>query len=630
MPKRNTYHNRGDFFWAKQTEEETPEELWRRLIEIEKECNFNTISAEELLISKYMTAITDEKLRDKIMKEKTLEMKKIIELIKQNTYEKKNKKNTIPEALISTKEKHIIKEEPIQRMERFGTRPKNKNFSNRPCRFCNAPNWTPLYKCPATDANCNKCGKKGHYPKACRQKFNNNRTVKRLTEDEMNEPNDSSCESEESIHHIKEIKKIEETNKHYTANVKINGVIKEFIIDTGSPISIMPPDKRIMRTTKLQKVSNRYQDVNKNEVKFRGKIPVNIEYEKNKQKMEILITERTDITPLLGMDWMKTFKLTIGRIQLAESNQSEKEKIFGKFQDLFENNETIKDTEINIQLKPGHYPIKQKARPVPLHLQEDVERELKKLVRTGHLEKVNDVDEDCFVSPVVITVKSDKSVKIALDSRKLNYSCIKMRPHMPNMEELLNQFSVEITRDRTAQLSMSKIDLDYAYGQMKLSEETSRQYVFALAGGNFSGYYRFEKGFYGLADIPTNFQEKLDRTLEYCTPAWLDDIIIVTRGSKQDHEKKLFDVLDKLEKAGYRASKKKSEFFMKETEWLGHEINENGIKPNDAKVEAILKLKPPEFTKDLKSFLGAIQYMAKFLPKLSEQTDRLRKLLKKN
>ena len=60
MPKRNTYHNRGDFFWAKQTEEETPEEFWRRLIEIEKECNFNTISAEELLISKYLTAITDK------------------------------------------------------------------------------------------------------------------------------------------------------------------------------------------------------------------------------------------------------------------------------------------------------------------------------------------------------------------------------------------------------------------------------------------------------------------------------------------------------------------------------------------------------------------------------------------
>ena len=46
---------------------------------------------------------------------------------------------------------------------------------------------------------------------------------------------------------------------------------------------------------------------------------------------------------------------------------------------------------------------------------------------------------------------------------------------MPNLEELLNQISVEISRDRTIQLFISKIDLDYAYGQMKLSEESSRQ-----------------------------------------------------------------------------------------------------------------------------------------------------------
>ena len=165
---------------------------------------------------------------------------------------------------------------------------------------------------------------------------------------------------------------------------------------------------------------------------------------------------------------------------------------------------------------------------------------------------------------------------------------------------------------------------------MKSSEETSRQCVFALTGGNFNGYYRFEKGFYELADIPTIFQEKIDRTLEYCTPAWLDDIIVVTRGSKQDHEKKLVDVLNKLEKAGYRASKRKTEFFINQTKRLRHEIDENRIKPNEEKVEAILRLKPPENTKELKSILGAIQYMAKFLPKLSERTDKLRKLLKKN
>ena len=110
-----------------------------------------------------MTAITDKNLRDKLKKEKTLEMKKTIEMIKQKTYEKKNKKNTIPEALITTKEKQIIKEEPIRRMGKFGTRPKTRTIGNRPCRFCNAPNWSPIHKCPAQDSNCNNCGKKGHY-----------------------------------------------------------------------------------------------------------------------------------------------------------------------------------------------------------------------------------------------------------------------------------------------------------------------------------------------------------------------------------------------------------------------------------------------------------------------------------
>ena len=221
MPKRNTYHNRGDFVRAKQTEGETPEEFWRRSIEIEKECNFNAITAEKLLISKYMTAITDKKLRDKIMKEKTLERKKIIELKKkQNTYEKKNKKTTIPEALISTKEKHMINEEPTQRMERFRTRPKNKNFGNQTCRFCNAPNWTPIQKYPALEANCNKYGRERQYAKVCRQQINNNnRTVKRPTE-ETDDHVETSTDSDESIHHIKENRTIEEKNKHYTATVK--------------------------------------------------------------------------------------------------------------------------------------------------------------------------------------------------------------------------------------------------------------------------------------------------------------------------------------------------------------------------------------------------------------------------
>ena len=105
---------------------------------------------------------------------------------------------------------------------------------------------------------------------------------------------------------------------------------------------------------------------------------------------------------------------------------------------------------------------------------------------------------------------------------------------------------------------------------------------------------------------------------------------MVTGGDRKEYEKKLFYVLKKLEDAGYRASERKFEFFLKSTKWLGHEIDQMGIKPNKEKVKAILELKHPENQKQLKSFLGAIQYLAKFLPRLSEKTDRLRKLLKKD
>ena len=63
------------------------------------------------------------------------------------------------------------------------------------------------------------------------------------------------------------------------------GVKKEFIKDTGSPITVLRPDERILQSTGVQKRTNRYHDASKNEVKFRGKILVNVEYENNKQKM---------------------------------------------------------------------------------------------------------------------------------------------------------------------------------------------------------------------------------------------------------------------------------------------------------------------------------------------------------
>ena len=79
---------------------------------------------------------------------------------------------------------------------------------------------------------------------------------------------------------------------------------------------------------------------------------------------------------------------------------------------LFHEYYTVKGLEVKIQLKEDARLIQQKGRPIPIHLQQLVEKEMNKLIKQGHIENPNNIDENCFVSPAVTTVKKDKSVKI--------------------------------------------------------------------------------------------------------------------------------------------------------------------------------------------------------------------------
>ena len=126
-------------------------------------------------------------------------------------------------------------------------------------------------------------------------------------------------------------------------------------------------------------------------------------------------------------------------------------------------------------------------------------------MENGYLERVTENTEDYFVSPAVITVKQDK--KNALDSRKLNEVTINRKTQMPNMEELISRMSRKISEEE-GEILATKLDFDYAYGQIKLDEKTRNLCIFTVIGGEFTDYYRFLKGFYGLAAIPTVFQEQ--------------------------------------------------------------------------------------------------------------------------
>ena len=136
---------------------------------------------------------------------------------------------------------------------------------------------------------------------------------------------------------------------------------------------------------------------------------------------------------------------------------------------------------------------------------------------------------------------------------------------MPNMEELISRISRKISEGKEGEILATKLDFDYAYDKIKLDENTKNLCIFTVTGGDFTGYYRLLKGFYGLADIPTFFQERIDTTLEHKHPAWLDDIIIVTKGNIDEHETEVRETMKKLEQAGFRLNPKKCEFFQKKS-----------------------------------------------------------------
>ena len=82
-----------------------------------------------------------------------------------------------------------------------------------------------------------------------------------------------------------------------------------------------------------------------------------------------------------------------------------------------------------------------------------------------------------------------------------------------------------------------------------------------------------------------------------------------------------------LDKENLALKLSKCEFFQQEVNWLGHKLSMDGISPKITKTEAILKLSPPTSLKQLRSFLGSINHLAKFIPNAATLTEKLRPLL---
>ena len=115
----------------------------------------------------------------------------------------------------------------------------------------------------------------------------------------------------------------------------------------------------------------------------------------------------------------------------------------------------------------------QKGRRIPIQLQIQVDKELNKLLKEGHIENVDKFQDDVFIQLTVITVKKDKSVKIALDARAFNQSIVKDKYQMPNLERLIDMIAEKLDQEEK-EASYSSEYMTYSFGQIRLYELTKK------------------------------------------------------------------------------------------------------------------------------------------------------------
>ena len=68
------------------------------------------------------------------------------------------------------------------------------------------------------------------------------------------------------------------------------------------------------------------------------------------------------------------------------------------------------------------------------------------MAKGGHIVKVDEIKENVFLQPTLITVKKDRSVKLALDARELNRNVVKDRNPMPNLDNLMDMIAEHVAK----------------------------------------------------------------------------------------------------------------------------------------------------------------------------------------
>lgn len=240
---------------------------------------------------------------------------------------------------------------------------------------------------------------------------------------------------------------------------------------------------------------------------------------------------------------------------------------------------------------------------------------IKKLCADGVIEPVNASE---WISPIVLVKKRNGELRMCTDLRSVNKQIVMECHPLPKVQDLLAKLD--------GAKIFTTIDLKSAYHQVELTEDSRDVTTFITPEGTL----RYIRMPFGLSSAASVFQRLMNCLFGDTdgVVAFQDDILIFSDTVEKHHE-----ILDKdlsvLEDKGMTIRLDKCKFFSSNVEYLGHQINGNGIFPKKDLLLSIKNMNNPQDKDQLKSFLGLCEYYSRFVPKFADIVFPLRLLLKK-
>ena len=306
------------------------------------------------------------------------------------------------------------------------------------------------------------------------------------------------------------------------------------------------------------------------------------------------------------------------------------EKVESTYADVFQGLGKFPGEPYKLRLKSDAVPAKHRPRKVPVHLQDAFHEEVEPLVKIDVLEKVTEPTE--WVNSFVIVEKVidssnahspnhviKKSIRLCIDPKDLNEALEREPYYSRTIDELISMFA--------GAKVFTIVDMDKGYWQVVLHPESRKLTCMAFDIGRYQ-FKRLPMGSKVASDI---FQRMLDSVyigLPGVTGI-ADDMVIFGR-NEEEHDRNLILFLETTRKNGLVLNKRKLQFKKEEVSFFGHRWNSTGISPDPKKTESILKMQFPPDKETMHSFLGLVNFLNRYTPRLAELCSPLRKLILKD